>query len=188
MSRLVEVLGYLWECLARLFAGSTGTGTMRAAAFVRFDGAMGAGHLGWAFDYNTSMVDAGAVEDPLGTPSSPTEKMGYWNELTGAPVHAMEKRGYNALRYVELNGNAASAYRVVKWVGTQSYCLFGRNCMDDAYDVLRAYGVDSLPEPSHDILPNEWFARFSGKYSAIESFVWTKSRAPLISQAVLRWT
>ena len=187
MNWLSNVVGAVWEIIARSFIGHAGSGRMRAAAFVRYTGAMGAGHLGWGFDFDAANADVGAVENPIGAASCPADKMGYWDEITGAPAHVMQSRGYDDLKYVHLaNGDAVSAYRVAKWVSRQPYALFGRNCMDDAYDVLRAYGVPNLPVPSHEILPNEWFVQFLGDLVPVDSFVWTKERATSVRVAITK--
>ena len=185
MSWFAWLVGGIWEWFARRLAGAPGTGTMRAAAFVRYDGAMGAGHLGWGFDFDPSSANVGAVENPLGGMTGDPATMGYWNETTGAPVHTMQRRGYVDLRYTEVDsGDAAAAYRTVKWVAMQPYRLLQRNCMDDAYDVLRAYGVPNLPVPSHEFLPNEWFLQFQAAHSSVTSFVWTKEKVTPIRRAV----
>ena len=92
-------------------------------------------------------------------------------------MHTMQRRNYDDLKYTELDsGDAVAAYRTVKWLATKPYQLIQRNCMDDAYDVLRAYGVPNLPVPSHEILPNEWFLQFQAACNSVASFVWTKEK------------
>lgn len=149
---------------------------MRAAAFVRFPAADGLGHLGWAFDYSDARANAGAVEDPQGAMTVGPTAMGYWDEFLTNPVSAMTAMGYSALKYVDLQkANPVAAYRVAKWIGTQPYNLIGRNCLDDTYDVLRAYGVPELPLPSHELSPDLWFTHFSAAYAEVQGYEWTRS-------------
>ena len=179
MSWLTNMVGGLFAWLVHRASGSAGSGTTRAAAFVRYEGAMGFGHLGWGFDVDLSNANVGAVENPLGDFTCPVDSMGFWASVTGAPVHVMNAKKYNDLRYVELCGDPVAAYTAVKWVARQPYTLLGRNCMDDVYDVLRSYGTQDLPLPRHDILPNEWFLQFRGATVPVATFVWTKEKATL---------
>jgi len=49
------------------------------------------------------------------------------------------------------------------WISRQPYVILGRNCLDDVYDVMRAYGVPKLPTPQHDIIPDRWFELLPGE-------------------------
>ncbi|MCL5258790.1 MAG: hypothetical protein M1314_03500 [Firmicutes bacterium] len=164
---------------------SPGTGVMRAAAFVRYGGASGAGHVGWAFDYSIAEVDCGAVENPNGSFSADPADMGYWSHIGSDPMPPMRERGYDDLKYLDLlSGDVVKAYATVKWIATQPYTLFGRNCMDDVYDVLRSYGVPNLPAPSQDWLPNEWFVRFGGQIAPVASYLWQKPAESRLARAI----
>jgi hypothetical protein len=166
-------IGGLWEWIAQRYSSSPGAGSRRAAAFIRFNAADGAGHVGWAFDFSDSDVNAGAVENPNGTPSCPVAEMDYWDGFFVTPIQAMSTRSYASLKYVNLTrANIIAACRVAKWISTQPYALFGRNCMDDTYDVLRAYGVPDLPAPASDLLPNIWFDGMEGTEVALAAFTW----------------
>jgi hypothetical protein len=135
----------------------------RAAAFVRCEGADGSGHLGWAFDLDSGETYCGSVENPQGLPSCDPADMVFWNQESPAPVALMAARrpAYESLKYVDLAaGNSLDAQSTIAWIATQPYCLFGRNCMDDVYDVLRSYGVPNLPPPVLHWFPNNWFAGF----------------------------
>ena len=84
----------------------------RAGAFVRYDGADGTGHIGWAFDIDMSSTACGAVEDPLGLPSCDPATTGFWNEETPTPVELMAHHvpPYDALKYIDVdNGDVESA-------------------------------------------------------------------------------
>jgi hypothetical protein len=151
---------------------------MRAAAFVRYNGADGMGHVGWAFDFSEDLTDCGGVEDPRGLPSSDPADMGFWTQSTTTPVAVMASHApvYDALKYVDLaEGDPRGANATVLWVAEQPYTLFGRNCMDDVYDVLRSYGVRNLPPPVLHWFPNNWFAAFGGTSEPM-SFAWRPER------------
>ncbi len=184
---LQALLARFWEFSARCFSVGPGEGSMRCAAFVRYGGASGFGHVGWAFDYSTSEINAGSVENPTGSPTSEAEKMGYWNESCADPVPLMRSKGYDALKYVNLpQGNPESAYTTAKWVGTQAYKVLGRNCLDDVYDVLRSYGVKDLPAPSHTLAPNDWFAHFRATLVPISEGTWPKPPAQRFREKIKR--
>jgi hypothetical protein len=172
-------LGALWEFIARWFTRPPGDGSMRGAAFVRYAGADGLGHVGWAFDYDAADVNAGAVENPSGAAKSDPADMGYWDVFVPSPIPAMAEKGYNALKYVNLKrADPVSAYRVARWVATLPYEVIGRNCLDDVYDILRAYGVSNLPVPSQDFLPDVWFDQLSATLAQpAATFVWSRTGA-----------
>src|SRR5580658_177189 len=92
-------LGGFWEFFARWFTRPPGDGSMRGAAFVRYAGADGLGHVGWAFDYDAADVNAGSVENPSGAPSSDPADMGYWDAFVVNPIPTMAAKGYNSLKY-----------------------------------------------------------------------------------------
>lgn len=176
MSLLASWLGDFWEFIARFFTVPPGDGKMRVAAFVRYNGADGLGHVGWAFDYSDADVNAGSVENPNGTPTSPPAAMDYWDEFFQNPIPPMQEKGYISLKYINLtHANPVAAYRVAKWIGTQSYAVIGRNCLDDTYDVLRAYGVPELPPPSTDLLPDMWFNALAATLAQVQAYDWTRN-------------
>lgn len=146
---------------------------MRVAAFVRYSGAMGAGHLAWSFDFDAQNVNSGSVENPRGTPSCDPPDMGYWDVFCYDPVPEMAEHAYDAIKYVDIeNGSPAQAYKTALWIAQQPYSVIGRNCLDDVYDVLRSYGVTGMPPPSNDWLPNEWFGLWGATYSTLAAFTW----------------
>jgi hypothetical protein len=150
----------------------------RAAVFVRIGGAEGAGHLGWAFDVNDSLTDAGAVENPGGCPVALPGETGFWTSETADPIAAMQdpQHAYDMLKYVDVAApDLTTTFKTLLWIKQQPYCVFGRNCMDDVYDVLRAYGVPNLPPPVDHWAPNAWFAAFRAPENAVAGFTWSSS-------------
>jgi hypothetical protein len=147
---------------------------MRAAAFVRYHSGDGFGHLGWAFDWSPDRVNAGAVENHSGGLETPAANMGFWTDFYSDPMPRMREHRYDDLKYVEIDdADPVQAYRVVQWIRTQPFRAVHRNCLDDTYDVLRAFGVEHLDPPSHDLFPKEWFARFHGTLAHVSDFEWT---------------
>jgi len=187
MGAIVGWFADIWESIAPLFSFAAGNGSMRAAAFVRYGGAMSLGHVGWAFDYSDSEVNAGAVENPAGTMVQAAGSDGYWDDFLLDPIPTVTLKGYQSLKYVNLEqGKPIAAYRVARWIGTKAYDVKGRNCLDDVYDVLRAYGVPELPLPSHDLLPNIWFDAFQAKLSNVAGFEWERPRMPEVNSRFAR--
>jgi hypothetical protein len=175
MSTVLDWIGDLWTLLARIFTVPPADGRWRGAAFVRFEGADGLGHVGWGFDVSATTVNLGAVENPSGQTTSPARDDGYWDSFMQNPIPTMASKGYNYLKYVNLaKARPFSAYRVAKWIGTIDYKALGRNCLDDTYDVLRAYGVPELPPPADTLLPNVWFDLFAATSASVQGFDWAK--------------
>jgi hypothetical protein len=135
---------------------------MRAGAFVRRSGAFGLGHVGWAFQYADGSYCDGSVENPAGTAVSPPGQTGFWTERVVDPDVPMQLRAYDAFKLFEVASTTPDhADKTVAWVAQQPYLVIFRNCMDDAYDVLRSYGVQDLPLPFLEITPNNWFDQLS---------------------------
>ncbi len=164
---------------------------MRAAAFIRYHSGDGFGHIGWAFDFDPTHANAGSVENHSGQLFTPATKMGFWSEFTSDPVGPVRQYKYDDLKYVDLpNGDPVLAYRTVLWIKNNGYRAWFRNCEDDAYDVLRAYGVTDLAPPSLIWFPKTWFKRFRGILAHVTDFKWQASHAeaskhPEVSRATL---
>lgn len=136
-----------------------------AAVFVRRSGAFGLGHIGWAFALDASLFDDGSVENPAGTPYTPPSEDGFWqcNVSAAAFVGPFVPLGYDHYKTLTApNPDPAFAQQVVSWISTQPYFVIGRNCMDDVYDVLRAFGLRNLPVPAIEVIPNWWFDALPG--------------------------
>ncbi len=130
----------------------------RAAAFIRRSGAEGLGHVGWSFQYSDGTYRGGSVENPAGMPVMPPGGTGFWSERILDPVAPMRLLSYDVFKMFEVpNSDHGRADSTVAWIAQQPYVVIFRNCMDDAYDVLRAYGVPALPLPMLEITPNHWF-------------------------------
>ncbi len=153
---------------------------MRAAVFVRYRSGDGAGHVGWAFDYDPpGRVDAGSVENHGGGIHADASHMDFWNEISDDPVACMRKNEYDDVKFVDVDVDDADpvdAYQTVLWIEQHAYSAILRNCLDDAYDVLRAFGVPDLEPPSHDWFPKNWFAHFRGTQRKVSEFQWNEGQ------------
>ena len=119
------------------------------------------------------MVNAGSVENHSGHIFSPNSDMGFWTAFSADPSGEMRKRGYDDVKLLDVpNADPVLAYRTVLWIKTTAYRAFTRNCEDDVYDVLRAYGVRDLTPPSLIWLPKSWFKRFRGEQHHVADFTW----------------
>ncbi len=104
--------------------------------------------------------------------------MGFWNELGDDLVVCMRKNGYDDVKFVDVGeANPVSAYETVLWIEKHTYIAILRNCLDDVYDVLRAYGVSDLEPPSHDWFPKNWFAHFRGTQRPVSGFQWNEGQS-----------
>jgi len=146
---------------------------MKAAAFVRYRSGDGFGHVGWAFEVGDGRVNAGSVENHSGHLFTPAPQMGFWNGCFADPVDQMRARRYDDLKWIDVpHPDPMRAYATVLWIEHQAYRALFRNCEDDAYDVLRAYGVEGLPPPMFAWLPKTWFSRFHGVLERLPDYRW----------------
>lgn len=146
---------------------------MRAAVFIRYHSGDGFGHLGWAFEVPGGLVSAGSVENHSGHVFTPASRMGFWNSLYGDPTVPMRDHGYDDLKWIDVDAaDPILAYRTVQWIKHEAYKALHRNCEDDVYDVLRAFGVDDLALPSIIWFPKSWFGRFRGALEHAASYRW----------------
>jgi len=138
---------------------------LRALAFVRHGGAMGMGHAGWAFEWPNGWFNCGSVENRSGAPYTPAGKADFWTANTQDPVATMVALGpgYDEYKVFRLpNPHPKDAWATVAWISRQPYFVQRRNCADATYDVLRAFGVDTLFDTSQKSMPNEWYAALPG--------------------------
>ncbi len=142
----------------------------QAIVFVRRKAAYGIGHVGWAFSVEKKLFNAGAVENHGGTLHTLASRMGFWMRRTHDPIKLMRKRHYNEFKVIEVeHAQPALAKGVAQWVSRHAYEAIGRNCMDDVYDILRAFGVPDLPPPATHWEPNYWFDAIVGNHFMIKS-------------------
>jgi hypothetical protein len=139
-----------------------------ALVFLRRSAAHGIGHVGWAFAEDMEMFLAGAVENPHGTVVTAPADMGFWIIRTQDPINPMRTRRYNEFKVLDVTqGDPSYARHVAAWVRQQPYKVIGCNCMDAAYDILRAYGASKLPPPAHYWEPDHWFDHVAGNHYRI---------------------
>lgn len=151
--------------------------TLEAAVFVRHAGAYGAGHIAWGWQwapwepkYRNHWV-IGSVEDFAGMPVQSHEEMDYWSVIVKHPAEAIKRYGYDEYKVLKVpNADPDAALRVQAWVEAEAYRVLGRNCMDDCYDILRAYGA-TLPPPVYHWLPNHWYNHVAGKRHTIHYYL-----------------
>jgi hypothetical protein len=129
--------------------------------------------VGWAFDIDETCVNAGSVENHSGHIFSPSADMGFWSKFTDDPTPHMRAQKYDDVKYLDVpNADPVLAYRTVLWIKTAGYRAIFRNCEDDVYDVLRAYGITGLTPPSLLWFPKSWFKRFRGDLAHVSEFAW----------------
>lgn len=138
---------------------------LRAIVFVRRSGANGLGHVAWAFEWQNGWFNAGSVENPSGAPIAPVDKMGGWmahtRDLTATMIRQIVPYDEFKVLFV-VKPHFISAWRTAVWVSRMPYSAQRRNCVDDVYDVLRAYGAGTLLDPAQRSIPNEWYDAIPG--------------------------
>jgi hypothetical protein len=60
------------------------------------------------------------------------------------------------------NPHPKDAWATVAWISRLPYFVQRRNCADATYDVLRAFGADTLFDTSQQSMPNEWYEALPG--------------------------
>ncbi len=127
---------------------------------MKWRGGDGAGHVAWGFDLPDGRVCIGSVENHSGHVFTPAKDMGFWLQFAQDVVPPLQERSYDDAAIFEVpQSDYVSAYRVTQWIKHSAYRAFSRNCEDDAYDVLRAYGVEHLEAPFFNWFPRWWFSK-----------------------------
>jgi hypothetical protein len=156
-----------------------------AVIFVRRKATMGIGHVGWGFllqsgknrHFNLSLVgdgnvwEIGAVENHHGTIITPPLEDGYWCEKTAEPLNEVAGREYDHYKVIPVEEpNIAAALKEELVIKERPYVAAVGNCMNDVYNILTAYGVKGLPDPSYILnwLPNAWYDHISAPEYEIE--------------------
>ncbi len=112
--------------------------------------------------------------------------MGFWTTFSADPTQDMRKRSYDDVKYMEVpNADPVLAYRTVLWIKHNGYRAFLRNCEDDVYDVLRAYGITDLTPPSLVWFPKSWFRRFRGSIAHVSDFSWSQPAQTTLAEAAM---
>ena len=168
--------------------------TRRAIIFVRYAGAHGLGHVGWAFEWNNGWFNVGAMENEEGTPFTRPQEMGFWCAHTLAPIEDVQRRGmgYDAYKVLYVRRpRPKEAWRTVIWESRQPYTVLHHNCGDVVYDILRSYGVGGLLDPVEEPAPNDWFDALPGRsyliadYPTIPLHVHQMSKRTLSTREIL---
>lgn len=150
-----------------------------ALAFNRRTGADGAGHSGWGFTLGDDTFLVGSVDNPPHTLYTRPAKMGFWAIRTRDPLGVASAHAYREAKVIELAyGAPEHAVRVAAWHSRKPYKLFGCNCMNVSYDVLRAFGTAHLPAPALHWEPNHWFDHIQGERLLIDEGSITLAPSP----------
>ena len=131
------------------------------------------GHVAWGFQLPNNEWVIGAVEGD-GWPRG-NRFNGFWSRKVPSFNAALqhfanmkyEDAEYNQFKLLTVTHNVFpdpdAAMSVMKWVSGQKYELFGRNCMNSAYDILRAFSRGgnfnsrTMPSPDTNWIPNGWY-------------------------------
>ena len=168
--------------------------TRRAIIFVRYAGAHGLGHVGWAFEWNNGWFNVGALENEEGTPFTRPQEMGFWCAHTLSPIEDVQMRGmgYDAYKVLYVRRpRPKEAWRTVIWESRQPYAVLRHNCSDVVYDILRSYGTSGLLDPVEEMAPNDWYDTLPGRsyliadYPTIPLHVHQMSKRALSTREIL---
>jgi uncharacterized membrane protein HdeD (DUF308 family) len=168
--------------------------TRRALIFVRYAGAFGLGHVGWAFEWNNGWFNAGSVENQQGKPFARPQEMGFWCAHTLDPIEDMRRRdmSYDAYKVLFVRRPCPKeAWRTVIWESRQPYEVVRHNCGDVVYDILRSYGSGELLDPVEEPAPNDWYDALPGRsyliaeHPSIPLHLHQMSKRPLATREIL---
>jgi hypothetical protein len=144
-------------------------------------GSLSSGHVGWAYQQANGTFICGSTENPSGNFNQPSTAKGAWLEChyENDLVHAFTQvrnftdpqgnsvgssKPYDHYKILVTDApNPANAYAKATWCSQQDFhgsgFPRGRNCLDDVFDILTAYGKQGLPWPSDPRYcnPNWWF-------------------------------
>jgi hypothetical protein len=151
----------------------TEAGVAGAARHWKVPGTL-AGHVGWAFKMDSTsatyyMRRRGPGPFQIGSFGAGdaipnTRNIVYVASLTADPVTEFTEFEYDAYKSLDVpDANFEAAVLAALEVSEGRYNLFGSNCLDATYRVLRAYGVQGLPAPSEALAPAAWFDRLPGR-------------------------
>lgn len=163
----------LWDCNGgRNQTWASGSRLGWGYVFMRPNMPVAAGHAGWGFHLGNGRFVAGAVDGTGLTPYiRPEDDKTYHWVKEFASEEAMKnefKHWGNGMQHAQythykriavLNPNVAAARRKAESYKNSGYAVLMKNCMDETYHTLIAYGVASsiLPWPSTNWMPNTWF-------------------------------
>jgi len=135
-----------------------------ARVYNRRTGAHGAGHVGWAFQVEDGLWEAGAVE--RGGTITPPGRSGYWSLVMEDPNPRMFTLNYDSYKEFEVMSPSVPLARVEEAeVSRRFFNLILHNCMQDTYNVLKAYGANLPPiNKRWDFKPNDWYNLLSGEF------------------------
>lgn len=145
--------------------------TRRAIIFVRHPGADGLGHIGWAFEWKNGWFNVGSVENRSGRPFTNPHDMGFWSAHTLDPVGTMQRQlhPYDEYKIFYVKQPCPKdAWKTVIWESREPYMVLRHNCVDVAYDILRAYGAIDMLDPVEGLVPNDWYDALPGRSYVIE--------------------
>lgn len=134
----------------------------QARVYNRRAGAHGAGHVGWCFLVEDDLWEVGAVE--RGGTITPPGRSGYWSLIMDDPNPRMFTLKYDSYKEFEVQSPSIPLARAEETeVSRRFFNLVLHNCMQDAYNVLTAYGAN-LPQIDKrwDFKPNDWYDLLTG--------------------------
>ena len=145
--------------------------------FLRKDGAPlptgCAGHVGWGFAVQNGPNDldavCGSTENFKGEYHVPAGgDIGFWWKRFRTDIEMfkeMASRNYDGYKVATVrNCNPEAAIATARDTSMRGYDGIGNNCLDHAFAILEAYGVNDLPWKQTHPSPNDWFAQFNGEY------------------------
>jgi hypothetical protein len=166
-------------------APAQAAGMGKACVFVQPQGASGNGHVGWGFRvsqedhwfFGSTENTQGAATIDAGNDIGFWEHEGTYDQMLDAFVrqtyYPRDHRAYPAWAYTafkceDVSDSAVNAAKAeMAATARQGYRLIGNNCMNHAYNILKAYNTKNLPDPAAvtNWAPNNWYANLGDEWS-----------------------
>ena len=131
---------------------------------IRPNAVFGLGHIGVGYQNSNGNYLCGAVEGKDNQPNvTPGDDNGAWikayQDIEGVKG-AFRSRGYSSIKVINVDSpNQENAGSVIQNFVNRGYNLVNNNCLTATDEVLRAYGVGNLPNPT---TPNSYYNQISG--------------------------
>lgn len=130
---------------------------------IRPNDVFGLEHIGVGYQNSNGNYFCGAVEGKNNLNIAPGDDNGAWikayQDIEGVKG-AFRSRGYSSIKVISVDiTNPENAGSVIQNFATRGYNLANNNCLTATDEVLRAYGVRDLPNPT---TPNEYYNQISG--------------------------
>jgi len=141
----------------------------------------GLGHVGVGFQNSDGTFTCGAIENTGGSPLVIRflDNGGWVESDKTMPEVAVlfNALGYDGIKVIQVNNvDIEKAIKIINNFPKRGYAIGANDCLSATEDVLKAYGVDSLPLRIAHIAPKNFYENVKG-----EGYTWDDSKKRYIN-------